>query len=84
MGVRVLAGPDKDVTVSDPPQATGKAKNDPRGVTIVFPVRRGDRRMIQIAEMLELRWKAWTVEESLVMVISVLSAGGALAAGGAP
>jgi hypothetical protein len=71
MGVRVLAGPADDVSLVDPPEPKGGAKGQ-RGFSLVFPVRRGDRRTIEVAEMLPLMWKAWTVEERLDMVISAM------------
>ena len=71
MGVRVLAGPADDVTLVDPPEPKGGDKGQ-RGFSLVFPVRRGDRRTIEVAEMLPLAWKAWTVEESLAMVVSAM------------
>jgi hypothetical protein len=71
MGVRVLAGPTDDVSLVDPPEPRGGDKGQ-RGFSLVFPMRRGDRRTIEIAEMLPLRWKAWTVEERLAMVVSAM------------
>lgn len=71
MGIRVLAGPADDVTLVDPPAPRGGDKGQ-RGFSVVFPVRRGDRRTIEIAEMLPLAWKSWTIEERLAMVVSAM------------
>lgn len=78
LGVRVIGGPHDDVFVIDPPKPKASKKTgglEPatqRGVYIVFPVRRGDRRLIELSEMLPLAWKSWQVEEDLAVSISAL------------
>ncbi len=67
LGVRVIAGPN-DVSIADPP---AREQGKPRGVHVIFPVRRGDQRLIELAEMMEFMWKSWTVRERLETVISV-------------
>jgi hypothetical protein len=71
MGARVLAGPADDVSLVDPPEPKSGDKGQ-RGFSLVFPVRRGDRRTIEIAAMLQLAWKSWTIEERLELVVSAM------------
>lgn len=78
LGVRVIGGPHEDVSVIDPPKPKAAKRTggfeppDQHGVHVVFPVRRGDRRLIEISEMLPLAWKSWQVEENLAVTISAL------------
>lgn len=76
MGVRVLAGPSDDVTLVDPPEppsvkGQGRDKGQ-RGFSLVFPVRRGDRRTLEVAAILPLEWRSWTVHERLELVVSAM------------
>ena len=71
MGVRVLSGPSDDVTLVDPPEEKPGDKGQ-RGFALVFPMRRGERRTMEVAAMLPLMFRAWTVEEELELVVSAM------------
>ena len=73
LGVRVLAGPVGDIHLGDPPARAKKGRDlapDMRGVDIVFPLRKGERRLLALSRMLPLAWKSWTVEEAHEVTIS--------------
>jgi len=66
VGVRVVGGSHTDVTVSNSPKVPKGAQ--PLGV--VFPVRKGDRRMLEFAGAVSPEWKSWTVTEELAFTVS--------------
>jgi hypothetical protein len=70
MGVRVVGGSEEGVRISD-----GKAKVEERtvdGVNVMFPVKKGDRRLIAIDEALSVGFKSYAIEENNVIMISEL------------
>lgn len=66
LGLRVVGGSHEDVRVADPAEGE-KGKRD---IAVVFPVHRGDRRVIEIVGTQELGWKSFTVYEELELVVS--------------
>ena len=79
-GLRVVGGSEKDVSIVD---YKGKRKDkDPEtgkeidktfdGLHVVFPVRRGDRRVMSLATWASCGWKCWYVREDTFVTISEL------------
>jgi len=66
VGVRVVGGSHTDVTVSNSP----KLPKETQPLGVVFPVRKGDRRMLEFAGAIAPEWKSWTVTEELVFTVS--------------
>ena len=66
LGVRVVGGSHEDVRVSDP----AEGKKGQRDIAVVFPARKGDRRVIELVGTKPMMWKSWTVYEKLELVIS--------------
>ena len=67
-GVRVVGGDPADVRVANP--KTGERGKRP--VAVTFPVRPGDRRVIEIVGAEDIAFKSWTVYESLELAVSEL------------
>jgi hypothetical protein len=71
MGVRIVGGSHEDVTLE-------AAEPDPAGkklahhVGVVFPVRRGDRRLLEIPISVSAGFKSYSIEEQAVAIISSL------------
>jgi len=71
MGARVVAGSEEGVRMVDfKAKAGGHEAVD--GVEIMFPVRKGDRRLIAIDEALMVGFKSYAIEENTVIMISEL------------
>jgi hypothetical protein len=66
LGIRVVGGSHVDVSVSNP--TTGKPHARP--LAVVFPVRKGDRRVMDFVLSVSPEWKSWTVTETLDIVVS--------------
>lgn len=66
LGIRVVGGSHEDVRVSDP----ADGKKFARDVAVVFPVRKGDRRVIELVGAQPIPWKSFTVYEKLELVVS--------------
>lgn len=81
--VRVLGGPHDDVRIRDLPlssEAAKKANNQTmRGTDVVFPMRRGDRRLMEIGRVLPTCFRCYSIEETTEVVISALWLEGATA-----
>lgn len=67
-GIRVVGGDPAEVRVANP--KTGERGKRP--VAVTFPVRRGDRRVIEIVGADDIAFKSWTVYESLELAVSEL------------
>jgi hypothetical protein len=72
-GVSLLAGPSKGVEVwVDPPKEPNENMKTPRDAEVIFPVRRGDGRLIQIGQFGEgydgpVAWNlAYTISEQWI------------------
>jgi hypothetical protein len=69
-GVRVVGGPHEEVSIADRPPPSGEKRGP--GVDVMFPVRRGDRRLIEIALYVPCTaMRCYTVEETVGTMISV-------------
>jgi hypothetical protein len=79
-GVRVVAGSEKDVSIADfqwkgigKDWETGKDKERMLdGVAVIFPVRKGDRRVMTVIRWISGGWKSWYIREDTVTTISEL------------
>ena len=70
-GARIVGGSHKDVSIADRP-SDPKEKLGP-GCDVMFPVRRGDRRLIELALFVPCQeWRCYTVEEDVGLMISEL------------
>lgn len=69
-GVRVLGGSEQGVHLADDTLNTGKGKEPV--LHIIFPVRRGDRRVLSINTWDWGGWKSWILTEDLGTVVSAL------------
>lgn len=80
-GVRVIGGPHDDVRINDLPLSPDEAKKannqTMRGTDVVFPMRRGDRRIMEIGRVLPTCFRCYSVEETTEVVISALWLAGA-------
>jgi hypothetical protein len=70
-GVRVVGGSSKDVHISDYKVAVEKKKSM-SGVNVMFPVRRGDRRLMTIVRWESGGWKSFYIREDTSITISEL------------
>lgn len=74
--VRVVGGPHDDVRITDLPLSAEAAKKATaqtmRGTDVVFPMRRGDRRIIEITRLLPTCFRCYSMEETTEVVISAL------------
>lgn len=68
LGVRVVGGDHVDVRVANP--KTGEKYSRP--IAVVFPARRGDRRVLELAGTDDIPFKSFTVYESLEVTVSEL------------
>ncbi|MDI1444603.1 hypothetical protein [Polyangium sp. 6x1] len=78
-GLRVVGGSEQDVSISDfkvkgkGTDFTGKEIDKTfDGLHVVFPVRRGDRRVLSIASWASCGWKCWYMREDTFATISEL------------
>ena len=72
MGVRVVGGSEEGVHMTDFKAKAAVADRDAEGVNVMFPVRKGDRRLIAIDEALSVGFKSYTIEEDTLFMISAL------------
>ena len=71
MGARIVGGSHEDVSLENPPRDPKESRE--MGIaSVVFPVRRGDRRLIEIPESVVLGFKSYSIEEQAVAIISEL------------
>jgi hypothetical protein len=66
MGARIIGGSHEEVSLESPPRDPGDAVTR---VSVVFPVRRGDRRLIEIPESV---FVSYSMEEQAVAILSEL------------
>lgn len=71
MGVRTVGGSAEGVHMTDLEPIAGNPRAG-AGVNVVFPVRKGDRRLIAIDESLQVGFKSYAIEENTVIMISDL------------
>jgi len=79
-GVRVAGGSEKEVSIGD--YSMKRKVKDPEngkefdatseGVHVMFPVRKGDRRVITVNEWVSGGWKSWYIREDIDTTISEL------------
>lgn len=78
-GVRVFGGSETDVSITDF-KVKGKSKDSEGkevdktfdGLHVVFPVRKGDRRVVSIVNWASCGWKCWYTREDMFVTISEL------------
>lgn len=69
-GARVVGGAEEGVSIEDaPPVKIGRQVSD--GLHVVFPLRRGDRRIVTI-QTVTWAWRAYSPDENLLYAISAL------------
>ena len=71
-GVRVLGGPHDDVRIADLDPEPGTPARSNRGTDVVFPLRLGDRRLLEIGRLIPTCWRCYSIEETTEVVISAL------------
>lgn len=67
-GVRVVGGAEDDVTMDDMKVIKKSRYEEQRGLTVTFPVRRGDQRIITL-DVVTFQWKAYTPDEDVYQVV---------------
>jgi hypothetical protein len=70
-GVRVVGGSSKDVHISDY-KVTVEKNESINGVNVMFPVRKGDRRLMTIVRWESGGWKSFYIREDTTITISEL------------
>ena len=72
-GVRVIGGPHDDVRINDRERDEHAAGTSGVGTEVVFPMRRGDRRLIELGRIKHSDcFKCYTIEETTEAVISAV------------
>jgi hypothetical protein len=76
MGARIVGGSHEDVSLEPPlvkrPPRKQFEPHESYNVDVVFPVRRGDRRLIEIPEEVSAGFKSYSIHEIAVFTISEL------------
>ncbi len=73
--VRVLGGDHRQVRIAHRAQPQGEepSRSHRRGTDVIFPMRRGDRRMIEIGvALIDIHYRFQTLQETTAVVISAL------------
>lgn len=71
MGARIVGGSHEEVALEAPRVEPGEPRSM-RHADVVFPVRRGDRRLLEIPRSVSAGFKSYSIEEEAMVIISAL------------